>query len=57
MPLARPSMLRFNECAIDSHYHSLSRFGDSTGVINFPANLFFNAITDSERSVPCRGII
>jgi hypothetical protein len=39
MPLARPSMPRFNECAIDSHHHSLSRFGDNTGVINFPANL------------------
>ncbi len=57
MPLARPSMLCFNECAIDSHYHSLSRFGDNTGVIDFPADLFFNAFTDSERSVACRGII
>jgi hypothetical protein len=57
MPLARPSMPRFNECAIDSHHHSLSRFGDNTGVIDFPADLFFNAFTDSERSVACRGII
>ena len=31
MPLARPSMPCFNECAIDSHHHSLSRFGDNTG--------------------------
>jgi hypothetical protein len=50
MPLARRSMPRFNERAIDSHYHSLSRFGDNTGVIDFPADLFFNAFTDSERS-------
>src|SRR3984957_393051 len=49
MPLARLSMPRFNECVIDSHHHSLSRFGDNTGVINFRANLFFNAFTDSER--------
>ena len=57
MPLARLSMPRFNECAIDSHHHSLSRFGDNTGVIDFPADLLFNAFADSERSVACRGII
>jgi len=51
MPLARPSVPRFNECAIDSHHHSLSRLGNNTGVIDFPADLFFNAFTDSER--PC----
>ena len=33
MPLARPGMPRLNECAIDSHHHSLSRIGDNTGVI------------------------
>ena len=57
MPLARPSMPCFNKCAIDSHHHSLSRLGDNTRVINFPADLFFNAFTNSERSVACRGII
>jgi hypothetical protein len=56
MPLARPGMPYFNECAIDSHHHSLNRFGDNTGVIDFPADLFFFAFTDSERSVPRRGI-
>jgi hypothetical protein len=47
----------FNECAIDPHHHSLSRFADNTGVIDFPADLFFNAFADSERSVTCRGMI
>jgi hypothetical protein len=47
----------FNEYAIDSHYHSLSRFGDNTGIIDLPANLFFNAFADGERSVTCRGMI
>jgi hypothetical protein len=46
MPLARPRMPCFNECAIDSHQHSLSRFGNNTGVIDFPADLLFNAFTD-----------
>src|ERR1700676_4327332 len=57
MPLARPSLPCFNECAIDSHHHSLSGFGDNTGVIDFPADLFFNAFADSERSVTCGGMI
>ena len=57
MPLTRPSMPCFNECAIDSHHHSLSRFGDNTGVIDFSADLLFNAFTDSERSVACCGMI
>ena len=30
---------------------------DNTGVIDFSADLFFNAFTDSEGSVACRGII
>src|ERR1700676_4759026 len=51
MPLARPSVPCFNECAIDSHHHSLSRFGDNTGLIDFPADLFFNAFTDTRRWV------
>ena len=57
MPLARPSMPCFNECAVDPHYHSLSRFGDNTGIIDLFANLLFNAFADSERSVACRGMI
>ena len=57
MPLARPSMPCFNKCTIDSHHHSLSRFGDNPRVIDFVADLFFNAFTDSERSVACCGII
>jgi hypothetical protein len=44
MPLARPSLPCFNECTVDPHYHSLSRFGDNTGVIDFPPDLFFNAV-------------
>jgi hypothetical protein len=47
----------FNECAVDPHYHSLSRFGDNTGVIDLFENLLFNAFADSERSVACRGMI
>jgi hypothetical protein len=57
MPLARPSMRCFSECAIDPHYHSLSWFGDNTRMIDFLADLLFNAFADSERSVACRGII
>jgi hypothetical protein len=38
-------------------WKSFSRFGDNTGVIDFPADLFFNAFADSERSVACCGII
>jgi hypothetical protein len=57
MPLASPSMTCFNECAIDPHYHSLSWFGDNTRMIDFLADLLFNAFADSERSVACRGII
>ena len=53
MPLARPSMSCFNECAIDSHHHSLSRFGENTGAIDFAADLLFDAFTNSERSVAC----
>ena len=54
MPLARPSMPCFNECAIDPHYHSLGRFGDNTRMIDFLADLLFNAFADSERSVAFR---
>jgi hypothetical protein len=57
MPLARPSMPCFNECAIDSYHHLLSRLGDNTGVIDFPTDLFFNAFADGERPVTCRGMI
>src|SRR5208283_2422725 len=57
MPLARPSMPCFNECAVDPHYRSLSWFGDHTGIIDLFANLLFNAFADSERSVACRGMI
>jgi hypothetical protein len=46
-----------NERAIDSHNHSLRWFGDNLRVIDFLANLFFNAFTDSERSVAGRGMI
>jgi hypothetical protein len=55
MPLARLSMPCFNECAIDPHHHSLDWFGDNTRMIDFLAELFFNAFADSERSVTCRG--
>jgi hypothetical protein len=57
MPLARPSMLCFNECAIDPYHHLLSWFGENPRVIDFPADLLFNAFADSERSVACRGMI
>ena len=57
MPLARPSMPCFNECAIDPHYHLLGWFGDNTRMIDFLADLLFNAFADSERPVACRGII
>jgi hypothetical protein len=52
MPLARPSMPCFNECAIDSHHHSLSRLGDNTGMIDFLADLFFNAWVSPCNSPP-----
>jgi hypothetical protein len=57
MSSARLSMPRFNECAIDPHYDSLSWFGDNTGVIDFLTDFFFNAFADSERSVACRRMI
>jgi hypothetical protein len=57
MPLARPSMPCFNECAIDPYHHSLSWFGDNPRVIDFLADLFFNAFADSERSVARHGMI
>ena len=57
MPLARLSMPCFNECAIDPYHYLLSWFGDNPRVIDFLADLIFNAFADSERSVACCGMI
>jgi hypothetical protein len=42
---------------IDPHYHLLGWFGDNTRMIDFLADLLFNAFADSERSVAWKQIL